>query len=74
MAIPMPTAEVDVTAGLVRELLTAQHPDLARLPVEFLANGWDNAIFRLGEQLLARMPPVRGEPGTAGQVRLRTVF
>ncbi|MCW2935362.1 MAG: putative kinase, aminoglycoside phosphotransferase family [Actinomycetia bacterium] len=56
MAIPMPTAEVDVTAGLVRELLAAQHPDLARLPVEFLANGWDNANFRLGEQLLARMP------------------
>ena len=56
MAIPMPAAEVDVTAGLVRELLAAQHPDLARLPVEFLANGWDNAIFRLGEDLLARMP------------------
>ena len=27
-----------------------------RLPIEFLANGWDNAIFRLGEELLARMP------------------
>ncbi len=56
MAVPMPAAEVDVTAGLVRDLLSAQHPDLARLPVEFLANGWDNAIFRLGEELLARMP------------------
>ena len=52
----MPAAEVDVTAGLVRELLAAQHPDLARLPVEFLANGWDNVIFRLGEDLLVRMP------------------
>ena len=52
----MPAAEVDVTAALVRDLLAAQHPDLARLPVEFLANGWDNAIFRLGENLLARMP------------------
>ena len=56
MAIPMPAAEVDVTAGLVRELLAAQHPDLAWRPVEFLANGWDNVIFRLGEDLLARMP------------------
>jgi aminoglycoside phosphotransferase (APT) family kinase protein len=56
MANPMPAAEVDVTPGLVRELLAAQHPDLARLPVEFLANGWDNAIFQVGDALLARMP------------------
>jgi aminoglycoside phosphotransferase (APT) family kinase protein len=56
MPIPMPAAEVDVTEGLVRNLLAGQHPDLAGLPVEFLANGWDNTIFRLGDTLLARMP------------------
>ena len=56
MAKPMPAAEVDVTAGLVRSLLAAQHPDLAGMPVSFLANGWDNAIFRLGDSLLARLP------------------
>jgi aminoglycoside phosphotransferase (APT) family kinase protein len=56
MAKPMPAAEVDITAELVRALLAGQHPDLALLPVTFLASGWDNAIFRLGDSLLARMP------------------
>lgn len=52
----MPAAEVDVTPGLVRRLLTAQHPDLSYLPVTLMANGWDNAIFRLGSDLVARLP------------------
>jgi len=43
---PMPAAELAVTADLVRRLLAAQHPDLAHLPVRFLANGWDNVMFR----------------------------
>ena len=56
MVNPMPAAEVEVTADLVRRLLAAQHPDLAGLPVEPLANGWDNTLFRLGDALLARLP------------------
>jgi aminoglycoside phosphotransferase (APT) family kinase protein len=56
MANPMPAAEVEVTADLVRRLLAAQHEDLAGLPVEPLANGWDNALFRLGDALVARLP------------------
>jgi hypothetical protein len=44
MANAMPAADVDVTAGLVRELLADQHPDLAGLPISFLARGWDNAL------------------------------
>jgi aminoglycoside phosphotransferase (APT) family kinase protein len=52
----MPAADVDVSADLVRRLLASQHQDLARLPVEFLANGWDNALFRLGTNLVVRMP------------------
>jgi aminoglycoside phosphotransferase (APT) family kinase protein len=56
MVKPMPAAEVEITAELVRALLADQHPDLASLPITFLANGWDNAIFRLGDSLLARMP------------------
>ncbi len=55
-ASPMPAAEVDVSADLVRRLLAGQHPDLAGLPVAFLANGWDNAVFRVGDELLARLP------------------
>ena len=52
----MPAADVEVSADLVRRLLADQHPDLARLPVAFLANGWDNELYRIGEELLARLP------------------
>jgi aminoglycoside phosphotransferase (APT) family kinase protein len=52
----MPPAEVEVSADLVRRLLAGQHPDLARLPVEFLANGWDNELYRVGDRLVARLP------------------
>jgi aminoglycoside phosphotransferase (APT) family kinase protein len=52
----MPAAEVEVSAGLVRRLLADQHPDLARLPVEFLANGWDNELYQVGDGLVARLP------------------
>lgn len=62
-ANPMPAADVDVTADLVTRLLAEQHPDLAGLPVRFLANGWDNAMFRVGDELLARLP--RRELGAA---------
>jgi aminoglycoside phosphotransferase (APT) family kinase protein len=52
----MPAAEVEMSAGLVRRLLTAQQPDLAGLPVTVLANGWDNLICRLGDNLAVRLP------------------
>ena len=52
----MPAADVEVSADLVRRLLANQHPDLARLPVEFLANGWDNELYRVGDRLIARLP------------------
>jgi aminoglycoside phosphotransferase (APT) family kinase protein len=55
-AQPMPAAEVDVTATLVRSLLAEQHPDLAGLPLEMAANGWDNVVYRLGDELSVRMP------------------
>lgn len=56
-------AKLNISADLVTRMLAAQHPDLARLPVRFLANGWDNAVFRVGNELLARMP--RREYGAA---------
>lgn len=52
----MPAAEVSVTVDLVRRLLDEQHPDLAALPVEILANGWDNLVCRLGGEFLVRLP------------------
>ncbi len=52
----MPAADVEVSADLVRRLLADQHPELARLPVGFLANGWDNELYRVGDELVARLP------------------
>ena len=52
----MPAAEVAVTPALLRGLLAEQHPDLAHRPVSVLANGWDNVVFRVGGDLLARLP------------------
>jgi aminoglycoside phosphotransferase (APT) family kinase protein len=52
----MPAAEVDVSPELVRGLLAAQQPDLAHLPVAMMANGWDNVLFRVGDELVARLP------------------
>jgi aminoglycoside phosphotransferase (APT) family kinase protein len=52
----MPAAELDVSPDLVRQLLMTQQPDLAGLPVEVVAHGWDNVVCRVGRDLLARMP------------------
>jgi aminoglycoside phosphotransferase (APT) family kinase protein len=52
----MPEAEVEISVGLVEALLAEQHPDLAALEVRFENEGWDSAIFRLGDDLAVRMP------------------
>jgi aminoglycoside phosphotransferase (APT) family kinase protein len=52
----MPAADVEVSVDLVRQLLADQHRDLAGLPVEFLASGWDNELYRVGAGLVARLP------------------
>ena len=49
-------AEVEISAGRVRALLAAQHPDLAHLAVRRVASGWDNDMFRLGDDMAVRMP------------------
>lgn len=51
-----PPAEVDITPELVRRLLDDQHAALAAMPLELVATGWDNAIYRLGAELLVRLP------------------
>jgi aminoglycoside phosphotransferase (APT) family kinase protein len=55
-AIATPPAEVAIDAGLVKSLLQAQHPDLADRRISPAASGWDNAIFRLGDDLCVRLP------------------
>ncbi|HWE99523.1 MAG TPA: aminoglycoside phosphotransferase family protein [Caulobacteraceae bacterium] len=51
-----PPAEIAVDPALARTLLRAQHPDLAHLPIAPVAEGWDNAVFRLGDTLALRLP------------------
>ncbi|MEU4565473.1 aminoglycoside phosphotransferase family protein [Micromonospora sp. NPDC023956] len=46
----------EITAEVIAELLRAQHPDLADLPLTFGARGWDNQLWRLGDDLAVRMP------------------
>lgn len=51
-----PRAEIAIDAALVHRLIRAQHPDLAaRLPRP-AGGGWDNEIYRLGEDLAIRLP------------------
>ena len=51
-----PEADIDVSTTLVRDLLRAQHPDLSQLSITEAASGWDNAIFRVGDEMAARLP------------------
>ncbi|RZI85004.1 MAG: phosphotransferase, partial [Microbacterium sp.] len=53
--MPEPAAEVSLTADDVERLLTTQHPHL-RAHVRLVAHGWDNDVFRLGDDLAVRLP------------------
>ncbi|MBF0680117.1 MAG: aminoglycoside phosphotransferase family protein [Devosia sp.] len=46
----------EVDADLVAAILREQHPDLADLPIRPGALGWDNQMWRLGEDLAVRLP------------------
>ena len=48
--------EIDVDEALVRALLREQFPDLAGLPIEPFAEGWDYAVWRVGADLAFRVP------------------
>lgn len=46
----------DIDEALVRALLHEQYPDLAGLALRAVAGGWDNQMWRLGEELAVRLP------------------
>ena len=49
--------ELDTDAALVERLLTEQFPDWADLPIEpVLPMGTDNALYRLGDDMVVRLP------------------
>lgn len=51
-----PPTEHPIDVDLVRGLIEDQHPDLADMELTRLAEGWDNALFRLGPYLVLRLP------------------
>lgn len=52
----MTHAEIEISAELVRDLLCDQHPDLADHRLRLGARGWDNQLWRLGDDLAVRLP------------------
>jgi aminoglycoside phosphotransferase (APT) family kinase protein len=52
-----PATKVDINASLVGQLVTAQFPQWADLPIRPVKlDGWDNRTFRLGEDMSVRLP------------------
>ncbi|WP_245666389.1 phosphotransferase [Micromonospora sediminicola] len=52
---------VEIDAALVRTLVAAQFPQWAHLPVTAVTRqGWDNRTFRIGDDLLVRLPSAEG--------------
>lgn len=66
VATRMHADEVAVDVGLVRRLLAEQHPRWADLPVSQVRSwGTDHALYRLGDDLVARMPRIGWAAGQA---------
>ena len=51
-----PPSDVSIDRSLVIALLQEQHTDLAHLPLTELGGGWDNKLFRLGDDFVVRVP------------------
>lgn len=51
-----PAAEHRATADDIRRMLQEAAPEWAGLPLARFAEGWDNALWRLGPDLLVRLP------------------
>ncbi|MFK4067646.1 phosphotransferase [Streptomyces sp. NPDC029674] len=47
---------------MLRTLLKEQHPDLAELEIHSPVRGWDNELWRLGQNLAARLPRTERAP------------
>ncbi|MFD9664832.1 aminoglycoside phosphotransferase family protein [Rhodococcus sp. NPDC059968] len=58
----MTDSEIEITAELVDDLLEDQHPDLAGLAIRKVVGGWDNHMWRLGNELVVRMPRTERTP------------
>lgn len=54
--LPTPKGDINITESLVKKLLDKQIHELSYLPLEYLAEGWDNVMYRLGNDYLVRLP------------------
>jgi aminoglycoside phosphotransferase (APT) family kinase protein len=54
--------ELRFETDLVRGLLRDQHPDLADLELRDVNGGWDNQMWRLGDELAVRLPRTERAP------------
>ena len=52
----VPPAEIEAGERLVAGLVASQCPDLAGRTLRRVGSGWDNHLFRLGEDLAVRLP------------------
>lgn len=50
-----PASDISADTPLVARMIAEQHPDLAG-PLRLVSDGWDNRIFRLGDELAVRVP------------------
>ncbi|MFG2783328.1 aminoglycoside phosphotransferase family protein [Streptomyces prunicolor] len=50
------TDVTDINEALIRDLLREQCPELADRPLKLGALGWDNQVWRLGDDLAVRLP------------------
>jgi aminoglycoside phosphotransferase (APT) family kinase protein len=60
--------EVDTDVALVRGLLAAQFPQWADLPIAPVPSaGTDNALYRLGDDMVVRLPRIHWAVGQVGK-------
>ena len=64
--VSLHTDELPIDAGLAASLVRRDRPDWADRPLTLAGGGTDNVMFRLGDDLLVRMPRT---PGGVGSLR-----
>lgn len=60
-------SDLVIDADLVRRMLREQHPDLADREIRPVDGGWDNQMWRLGEDLAVRIPRTPRAPSLLEQ-------
>lgn len=49
-------ADWEITKPLVQQLIHQQFPQLSSLPIQEIGNGWDNTVYRIGDDYVFRFP------------------